>query len=160
MILCVLIILIELCYLLTCCTSHRITNTDQRLGSIVTWTTPKWNTLFERCRRSLGFQPQPQQDRDNSLSFWNYWHLVSSQHQQSATPPAVHRTLNKSEKPSLKRANSLPTKFRRDTKAYISNCHQHPPLKITKTMPISKSPDNDRLHHHMKDYLEKVRHLK
>jgi len=157
------------------CSSYRLTNTDQRLGSIVTWTIPKWNTLFERCRKNLGFQPNPLGDSDNSLSFWNYWHLVSSQHEKSATPPIVRKTQNKHEVPHLKRANSLPIRFKRDssksdkkgvtlrdTKGDINNSYQHSPLTITKTVPISTSPDNDRLRHLMKDYLEKVRckHLK
>jgi len=142
----------------------------------VTWTTPKWNTLFERCRKKLGFQPQPQGDNDNSLSFWNYWHLVSSQHERSATPSVVRKTLNKPEVSRLKRANSLPIKFKRDlsgdrrsdkkgamlreTIGDLANSYQHPPLKITKTLPINTSADNDRLHHLMKDYLEKVNYLK
>ncbi|XP_065887224.1 alsin-like isoform X2 [Dysidea avara] len=149
-----------------------ITNVDQRLGSIVTWTTPKWNTLFERCHKKLGFQPQPQRESDNSLSFWNYWHLVSSQHEKSATPPVVRKTQNKTEIPHLKRADSLAISFRRNlsgdrksdrkadtiqvTRGGVSDSYQHSPLTITNTLPISSSTDNDRLHHLMKDYLDKA----
>ena len=88
----------------------------------------------------------------------------------------VRKTQNKTEIPRLKRANSLPIKFRRDlpgdrksdrkadaiqdTRSDVTNSYRHSPLTITNTLPISSSTDNDRLHHLMKDYLEKVRHLK
>ena len=101
---------------------------------------------------------------------------MSSQHEKSATPPVVRKTQNKTEIPHLKRADSLAIRFRRDlsgdrksdrkadtiqvTRGGVSNSYQHSPLTITNTLPISSSTDNDRLHDLMKDYLEKVRHLK
>ena len=88
----------------------------------------------------------------------------------------VHKTPSKTEIPRLKRANSLPIKFRRDlsgdrksdrkadtirdTRGDVTDSYRHSPLTITNTLPISSSTDNDRLHHFMKDYLERVRHLK
>lgn len=128
---------------------HRppITHIDQRLCSITKASTEKWNSLFERSLRKLGFQHNDQSlHSENTLSIWNYWHLVSTQSKSSSPPMEV-----KSKNSPFKRSNSLPTRFnfkKHTTTVQESSSHPFPP--------DLKKSNGEQLHHMMKEYLEKA----
>ena len=89
---------------------------------------------------------------DNTLSIWNYWHLISTQSKPS-TPPADLKTTSV----PFKRSNSLPTRFRHSVIKRSTN-----PLRDTSSHPVStevKKSNGEQLHRMMKEYLEKVRSL-
>ena len=142
---------------MTHCNYHySITHTDQRLGSITKASAEKWNSLFDRCLRKLGFHHNKQQSPssdNNSLSIWNYWHLVSSQ-TKASTPPVTHRQFNNVKNFPLKRSNSLPGRFQ-----YSLN--KRNPVSPVRESPMKsselKKTNTERLHHLMKEYLEKVK---
>ena len=138
------------------CYHYSITHIDQRLCSITKASNEKWNSLFERCLRKLGFQHnQPHwQGLENSLSIWNYWHLISSQSKPS-TPPILHKQSNV--KNSLQRSNSLPIRFKYPLNKHNVVSPVHQPL--SHTLSSTKKGDNEQLHHMMKEYLEKVSSL-
>lgn len=129
---------------------HSITHIDQRLCSITKASTEKWNSLFERSLRKLGLQHnQLSPQSDNSLSIWNYWHLISSQSKPS-TPPVLHGQIIN---PSLNRSNSLPDRFKQS----VNNQRSANTLRQTPSSPEPKKSDKERLHDMMKEYLEKVK---
>ena len=130
---------------------YRITHIDQRLCSVTMASTEKWNSLFERSLKKLGFQHGQQQSlhSENTLSIWNYWHLVSSQSKSSSPPVEV-----KSKNSPFKRSNSLPGRFRfnKNMTVHQSSSHPIPPPELKKS-------NGEQLQCMMKEYLEKVRSL-
>ena len=127
-----------------------ITHIDQRLCSITKASNEKWNSLFERSLRKLGLKHT--QHSENTLSIWNYWHLVSSQ--SKTISPSMLDKQSKIKNFPLKRSNSLPGRFKHHVDKYntMSSLHE--------TFPFSAEPkksNGEHLHSLMKEYLEKVR---
>ena len=136
---------------------YSITHTDQRLCSITKASTEKWNSLFDRSLRKLGFQHARQSlHSENSLSIWNYWHLVSSQSNSSS--PHTLRKQSRTKNFPLKRSNSLPGRFK-----YLVDKHNAmSPVHESLSFPFPPEPrknSSEYLHRMMKEYLEKVRSL-
>ena len=127
-----------------------ITHIDQRLCSITKASNEKWNSLFERSLRKLGFQHT--QHSENTLSIWNYWHLVSSQ-SKTISPTMLNKQSSVKNFP-LKRSNSLPGRFKHhvDKQNTMSSLHETFPFS-----PEPKKSNGEHLHCLMKEYLEKVR---
>ena len=126
---------------------YSITHIDQRLCSITKASNEKWNSLFERSLRKLGFQHT--QHSENTLSIWNYWHLVSSQ--SKTIGPSMLDKQSKIKNFPLKRSNSLPARFKHhlDKHNTMSSLHE--------TSAEPKKSNGEHLHSLMKKYLEKVK---
>ena len=110
------------CMLLLFYHHYRITHIDQRLCSI----TKAFNEKWKHSQQSL--------HSENTLSIWNYWHLVSSQTKSSSPPVEV-----KSKNSPFKRSNSLPGRFRfnKHMTVHESSSHPIPPTELKKSIMVN-----------------------